>query len=73
MTGRMDGKDDHHHHNRTKPRILYKKTNKETNSIFIHPLKNDDKRKLFLKHDLWLEQLLQTLVLPSICVPSISI
>ncbi len=23
MTGRMDGKDDHHHRNRTKPRILY--------------------------------------------------
>jgi hypothetical protein len=26
MTGRMDGKDDHHHRNRTKPRILYIKT-----------------------------------------------
>ncbi len=23
MTGRMDGKEDHHHCNRTKPRILY--------------------------------------------------
>jgi len=33
MTGRMDGKDDHHHRNRTKPMILYKKIGVHANTL----------------------------------------
>jgi hypothetical protein len=33
MTGRMDGKDDHHHRNQTKPMILYKKIGVHANTL----------------------------------------
>jgi hypothetical protein len=38
MTGRTDGKDDHHHGNRTKPRILYIKITHSSFEICCYPV-----------------------------------
>jgi hypothetical protein len=50
----MDGKDDHHHRNRTKPRILYIKINICKLDVHMQytPKKNEKTLKLILEEDL---------------------